>query len=441
MKKIYLLTAALLAGAFTVNAQVTWDNFEDERRANYGFINGVFIPYNENPDQTGANTSAVAAEYRRNAAEQFDVIVMNGVMDNVTDYATGAKTMSIDVWSPAVGKTVQITLENTALAENPYPTGRHSEYQATTTVANEWETLTFTLTGTPDGTVAPTILNQLVLLFDPGTNNDDTYYFDNLNGPELANDPCPEVGTDPNMLNDFECNQNVNFLFSHSGINFRRVVNPDQSGNESSHVAQYVRNGGEEFDVIIGSFPGGPLSLQSNSEIYLDVWDPNAPTTVLVSLQNDNGDVILEMSAETSVSNQWETLTYDPSEVFEATDITQFVILFDPETNNADQYYFDNFELGFTTNVNDLDAVASFSAFPNPSFGETTFSYELKTASDIQLSIFDMTGKLIDQKYLGTQPAGTNQYLWNASGLSDGIYFYTFNVNGQYASGKIILNK
>ncbi len=440
MKKIYLLLPLLAICALHVNGQQTWDNFEDIRQTNYGFINGTFIPYNENPDQSGINTSLVAAMYTRNAAETFDVLILNRVMANVTDYATGAKTMSIDVWSPAAGTTVQITLENTALALNPYPAGRHSEYQAVTTVAEQWETLEFTLTGTPDGNVAPTILNQLVLLFAPNTNTNATYYWDNLEGPEFSVDACAGVSPNANILNDFECHQNVNYIFSHSGINFTRILNPDSDGNTSSHVARYVRNGGEENDVIIGRFDGA-LGLTNNSSMSLDVWDPNAPTTVIISLQNNVGDVILEMSAETSVSSTWQTLTYDPSEVFQATDITQFVVLFAPGTSTSDEYFFDNFNVTNTTNVDELESVISFNAYPNPSLGETSFQFELKNSANVSYDIYDITGKVIEQRNLGLQAAGSNQVVWNANGYSNGIYFYTFKVDGRMATGKIILNR
>lgn len=441
MKKIYTCIAAVCFTASAANAQQLWDNFEDTRIADYGFISGVFIPYNGNPDQTGANSSQVAAQYIRNAAEQFDVIVMNAVMDNVTPYATGTKTMTMDVWSPAVGKTIQITLENSNLAQpDNFPTGRHSEYRATTTVAEGWETLTFSLFSTPDGNVSPSILNQLVILFDIDSNNGDTYYFDNLNGPELADPPCEDVTPDPLILNDFECNQNVNYIFSHSGINFRRIQNPDMNGNESSHVATYTRNGGEENDVLIGTFPQG-IDIQPDATMKLDVWDPNAPTTVVLSLQNDNNDVIIEMTAETSTSSAWQTLTYDPSSVAGAGDISQFVILFDPGNNTADEYFFDNFELDQTVSVEDLHNISEFKAFPNPSAGQTTFEYDLKNGAAVQLAIFDLSGKIIDQKNLGNQAAGRNQFVWNANGLSDGMYFYTFTVNGETASGKIILNR
>ncbi|NEN22706.1 T9SS type A sorting domain-containing protein [Cryomorpha ignava] len=440
MKKIYFLLPLLAIYVLQVNGQQTWDNFEDIRQTNYGFINGTFIPYNENPDPAGINTSLVAAKYTRNASETFDVLILNRVMANVTDYATGSKTMSMDIWSPAVGTTVQITLENTSLAMNPYPTGRHSEYQAVTTVAEQWETLEFSLTGTPDANVAPTILNQLVLLFAPNTNTNDTYYWDNLQGPEFAVDACEGIAPNANILNDFECHQNVNYIFSHSGINFQRILNPDSDGNPSSHVARYVRNGGEENDVIIGRFDGA-LGLSANSAMSLDVWDPNAPTTVIVSLQNNAGNVILAMSAETSVSSTWQTLSYDPSEVFEATDITQFVVLFDPGASTSDEYYFDNFNATNTTAIDELEAVVSFKAYPNPSNGATTFEYELKNSANVIYDIMDITGKVVEQNNLGIQAAGSNQVLWNANDYSNGIYFYNFRIDGQIASGKIVLNR
>ena len=443
MKKFYtLITLCLLLTSF-LQAQVIWDNFEDIRRGTYGFINGTFIPYNENPDKTGINTSEVAAAYTRNGAETFDVLIVDGLMADVSDYLTDTKQMSIDVWSPAVGKTVQITLENTILAQpGNFPTGRHSEYTATTTVANAWETLTFEFSNRPDATVANDNVDRIVLLFDPNSNNADTYYWDNLSGPELAEDPCDGVMRDPEILNDFECNQNVNFVFSHAGVNFRRVINQDQSsGNLSEYTAIYTRNAGEENDVIIGRF-GGTLNVGNDSEMSLVVRDPTSPTRVVVSLQNAMGDVILEMSDTTSVSNAWETLTFDPSPVAAATDITQFVILFDPGNNSSDMYYFDDFKiLGGLVSTQDLAQEIAFSVAPNPSRGLTNFEYELPSASQVNLSIHDLTGKIITQVFNGRQQAGQHRTTWNADHVPNGIYFYSLSVDGKTTTGKIAIHK
>ena len=364
---------------------------------------------------------------------------LTGKWPALPDYVSGTKTLSIDVWSPAAGKTVQITLENSVLAlPANFPTGRHSVYLATTTVANAWETLTFTFDNQPDPTVAHDNVDRIVLLFDPNTNNGDAYYWDNLMAPELANDPCDGVTPMPEIFNDFECNQHVDFVFSHSGINFRRVVNPDMNGNTSDYVATYTRNGGEEFDVIIGFFDGN-LALQSDSRLAIDVWDPAAPTTVRLSLQNTNNDIILETDAETSVSSEWQTLLYDVSSVSAATDIAKFVILFDPGQFTSNQYYFDNFEFGAPVAVEDLEEVASFNAFPNPSKGITNFEYELTTTTMVNLTIYDITGKAVEQIVDQQQYAGKHQLNWQAGNIADGLYFYTLSINGKTAPGKITL--
>jgi len=441
MKKIYLSFSLILLAALSISAQTTWDNFEDSRKGTYGFISGTFIPYGENPAPGGSNNSLVVATYSRNPAETFDVIVLDEAMADLTDYRTGTKTMSMDVWSPVAGTTVQITLENSVLAlPDNYPTGRHSFYLATTTVAQGWETITFSFVEQPDATVADTDVDRMVLLFAPNTNTSETYFWDNLAGPELANDPCDGAPDVADIFNDFECNQNINFTFSHSGVNFRRVLNPDTNGNDSEYTATYTRNSGELIDVIVGRFDGN-LSIDATNTITMDVWDPTAPTPVLVSLQNEAGEVILEMTQNTTASSSWETLTFDPTPVADATDISRFAILFDPNTETSDQYYWDNFRLRSTTAITDLADVTAFQATPNPSQGETVFQYTLENAAIVNLSVFDMNGKLVDRIVSENQTAGTHQTTWIANDLPNGIYFYNLLINGATASGKIVLAK
>jgi len=439
MSKLYLSFLFVGLLGLSASAQTTWDNFEDTRKGTYGFINGTLIPYNENPDQSGANTSLVAASYTRNAAETFDVIILDAAMADLADYISGTKQISIDVWSPAAGVPIQITLENseTALPDN-FPTGRHSVYLTETTVAQQWETLTFSFSEQPDAGVPNTEVDRLVLLFNPNTNTSDQFFWDNLEGPELANDPCEGVTSDPEMLNDFECNQNVNFVFSHSGTNFRRILNPDESGNPSPYVAQYVRNGGEESDVIIGRF-NGPLLITENTSIELDVWDPNAPTAVVVSLQAANGDVIIEMSAETSVSGQWETLTYDPTPAGTPTDIEQFVILFDPGNFSSNTYYFDNFQATNLVGLEEFEPFTDLTTFPNPASDDVNFSYNLENTSDVQLAIQDVTGKVVVLENYPQQSAGNQLLNLNVGQLNPGIYLYSLTSDSRRSTGKIVV--
>jgi hypothetical protein len=446
MKKIYLLTAMAFIAGTIAQAQQVWDNFEDTRYGEYTFVHGPLISYGENPDPSGVNTSPVCATYTRNPSELFDVIVLtsqDGLFENVISYASGTKTMSIDVWSPVPNTRVQITLENNALAQGPFPIGRHSEYFAETTTTNAWETLEFELLGIVQNSgVTPDFIDQIVILFEPNSNTGETYYWDNLVGPELINDPCSDVSTDFSILNDFECQQNVNFTFSTSGINFQRVSNPDTQGNTSAFVASYGRNGNAAGgnDVIIGSFTA-PLLLTPSSVISLDVWAPSSGIPVRLALQNGAGDEIIAVDANTASSEAWETLNFDVGSVSAATDIERFVILFNPETDGFESYFFDNFRASDLVSVEELAAVTSFNAFPNPSQGQTTFEYELVNSASVAYTIFDLTGKVVDQQVLGQQPAGKNRIIWNANSLSNGLYFYQFSIDSQVASGKIMLNR
>jgi hypothetical protein len=446
MKK-FLLTAFLGISVLLAFGQQPWDNFEDQRRGFYDFTSGTFIPYFGNPDPTG-NTSPVVAEYTRNAAELFDVLVIDAVSpaEDLADYLSGAKQLSIDVWSPNAGVTVQITLEDSSLAGPAnFPTGRHSVYLTTTTVANAWETLTFTFDNRPDPGVPNTTVSRLVLLFNPNSNTSDTYYFDNLVGPTLAADPC--AGTMPmdTVLNDFECNQNTAITFTH-GQSLRRIPNPDQSGiNPTDYVGTYTRNPGEEFDAIVGSF-AAPLALGDTNAFALKVWDANAPTVVRLALQFDDGTgaapvEVAAISDSTSASSTWEELVFNFGDLSAET-VNSFVLLFDPGDFTSNSYFFDDFRFATQGGLVNIDApqlMSAVSVFPNPSQGVTQFSYELVERGEVALTVFDLAGKTVAHFEPGMQAAGPHALDWEARGLPAGMYVYRLATQGHSTQGKVML--
>ncbi len=152
-----------------------------------------------------------------------------------------------------------------------------------------WETLTFSYFEQPDASVANNNVDRMALLFNPNNTTNETYYWDNLNGPELVSDPCAEVDTDESVLNDFECQQNINFITASSPSALRRVANPDQSTNPSATVGTYSRSGAEDDNFIART--DGNLQLNVNStQISMAMWDPNAPSIVIFSLQTSLHD-------------------------------------------------------------------------------------------------------------------------------------------------------
>ena len=60
------------------------------------------------------------------------------------------------------------------------------------------ETIEFIFDSRPDNSVLDANVTSLILLFDIGSNSDDTYYFDNVYGPEF-NNQCASINSNPSI--------------------------------------------------------------------------------------------------------------------------------------------------------------------------------------------------------------------------------------------------
>lgn len=166
------------------NCTTTFMNFEGITTMSTGYINGTLSEVN-NPASNAVNNSARTARYVRNGSQQYDALFYdNCLLDDGTQYAsaTPVYVLKMELYSTApAGTQVQLQLANQA-AWGAYPLGIHSYYTATTTVANQWQTLTFTYAGSPDpaGGVYQNNLDRAVFLFNPNSYTNHIYYFDNL---------------------------------------------------------------------------------------------------------------------------------------------------------------------------------------------------------------------------------------------------------------------
>ncbi len=74
---------------------------------------------------------------------------------------------------------------------------------------------------------------------------------------------------------------------------------------------------------------------------------------------------------------------------------------------------------------------------PNPiTAGHTQIWYKLNNEATVQLNIYNYTGQLISSINEGAKPAGTHHIDFNATGLTNGVYFYSININGQTTDTK-----
>jgi hypothetical protein len=74
--------------------------------------------------------------------------------------------------------------------------------------------------------------------------------------------------------------------------------------------------------------------------------------------------------------------------------------------------------------------------YPNPFNPSTKISYRLSAADNVELKVYDITGKIITSLVNAKQSAGSYEVEFNAAGLSSGVYFYALIVNGQQAGVK-----
>jgi len=63
--------------------------------------------------------------------------------------------------------------------------------------------------------------------------------------------------------------------------------------------------------------------------------------------------------------------------------------------------------------------------YPNPFNPTTTIEYALPIESTVEIQIYNTIGQRVTSLFSGVQTAGYHQIIWNASGYTSGIYFYT----------------
>jgi len=73
---------------------------------------------------------------------------------------------------------------------------------------------------------------------------------------------------------------------------------------------------------------------------------------------------------------------------------------------------------------------------PNPYKGSTNIHYKLDSESTVELNVYNSTGQLVRNIKEGSKEKGTHNILFDATGLNNGIYYYSISINGQISDSK-----
>jgi len=84
--------------------------------------------------------------------------------------------------------------------------------------------------------------------------------------------------------------------------------------------------------------------------------------------------------------------------------------------------------------------------YPNPFSSSTAIPYEINKESNIQVTIYDILGRVVRKYDIGRQAVGRHSILWDGgidlgSRVANGIYFYRLDADGESQVRKMIFNK
>ncbi len=79
--------------------------------------------------------------------------------------------------------------------------------------------------------------------------------------------------------------------------------------------------------------------------------------------------------------------------------------------------------------------------YPNPFNPTTTISYDIPKATDVEISVYDITGRLVRTVVNEFKKAGTYTFTFDASNLSSGVYLYRLKTNSNTSVKSMILVK
>lgn len=336
----YTVTVTAFSGGAattTVTQEVTITNplllpitFENDN-LNYSFADfgNATATVIDNPDISGINVSARVGQFIKNpGAETWAGTTIT--LDEPIDFSE-MQSFRMKVWSPAVGVTVKFKLENLDNADINY------EVDAVTTVANEWEYLTYNFAGAD----LSQSYSKIILFFNFDVNGDgDTYYFDDISQTsDVESFALPITFESPTLeyvLNGF------------GGAGGGKIENPDQSGiNTSAHVGHVLKAVGSETWAGVAMTLSEPIDFSALQKVKMKVWSPQAGITVLLKLENsENTSIATEIPATTTVANGWEELEYDFTGINNANNYQNIVIFFDFDVvGTGATYYFDDIQL------------------------------------------------------------------------------------------------
>jgi hypothetical protein len=313
MRKIYFLFSMLFASVFSM-AQITVPLSFETGTFTWTDFSGGETTVIDNPQKTGINVSNKVSKTIKKAGDPWGGSWIG--LTTPIDFSS-MKTMRMKVYSPRVGAKVTLKVENGANG------AINLEINANTTVANEWEDLSFNF----NAILLPNTYDRVVVIFDNGTVGNGsanfTFLFDDIRQEAAGSGAL----TLPTLPVNFE-SATVDYAFTNfDGGGTTVVANTQKSGiNTSDTVARLVKSAGQPW---AGSFltMAGAIDFTTNKTFKVKVFSPRANAKLLLKVEGAGAP--FEREVTMTKANEWEELTFDYSAVSTVIQYNKLVFIFD----------------------------------------------------------------------------------------------------------------
>ena len=310
-------------------------DFEGEAPGSFAFGNVTNDGIVSNPNSSGNNTTANAMQTTKPAGAETWGGTGFGVNGSIN--FNGTNQIRMKSYAPQAGAIVKVKLETVEGNVD----GLTYEFDVTTTVANQWETLTYDFSAAPD-----LDYTTYIVFYDFGNTGDGSvYYFDEIQVGlgEYIPTQAPSIA-----IENFEGELPGNFSFG--GVEGIQIVeNPNVSGtNTTANVMQCTKPEGSEVWGGMG-ISVDPINFSSAgmSQIQIQSYSPEVGKVIKVKLETIDGNVdglTYEFDMTTTIANEWETLTYDFS-LAPDLDYVSFIVFYDFGNTAEGVYHFDEIKL------------------------------------------------------------------------------------------------
>jgi hypothetical protein len=224
--------------------------------------------------------------------------------------------------------------------------------------------------------------------------------------------------------------------FMASVFNLPTASNPTMSqlGNQLFSADQIDTNSAHPIFTVINF--DTPVPVNSDFVVMVQTIDPHSADLDFVSIfSNQQGDGDGEKRASIfGVNQQSQLYTADLADLFTINDVPI----------DIDPIIVPVIETDAASGVEDyvtLDGLTLKGAFPSPASDRTTVNFAVDKPSSIEISIIDMTGRVISTIHTERVEAGNHTHDLDVSALPAGSYMYTVSTGTARVAGKLAITR